>query len=98
MGDSKVSRQQRTRHTQPKNPLPSRDVQALKATQIEFRYRFWIIMAIYLLGFVAPWDLVLHLDGVGPNGAPGQLAGWGGNAHVWGLLAVLLSKGSAMSI
>ena len=65
----------------------------MKATQIEFRYRFWIIMAICILGFVAPWDLVLHLDGAGPNGAP-----WGGNAHVWGLLAALLSKGGAMSI
>ena len=70
----------------------------MKATQIEFRYRFWIIMAIYILGFVAPWDFVLHLDGAGPNGAPGQLAGWGGNAHGWGQLAVLLSKGGAMSI
>jgi protein-S-isoprenylcysteine O-methyltransferase Ste14 len=62
----------------------------MKATQIEFRNRFWIIMAIYVLGFVAPWDFVLHLDGAGPNGA--------GNAHVWGLLAVLLSQGGAMSI
>ena len=70
----------------------------MKATQIEFRYRFWIIMAIYILGFAAPWDFVLHLDGAGPNAAPGALAGWGGNAHVWGLLAVLLSKGGAMSI
>src|ERR1035438_8981694 len=70
----------------------------MKATVFEFRFRFWIIMAIYILGFVAPWDFVLHLDGAGPNGAPGQLAGWGGNAHVWGQLAVLLSKGGAMSI
>src|ERR1017187_9831585 len=65
----------------------------MQATAFEFRYRFWIIMAICILGFVAPWDLVLHLDGAGPNGAP-----WGGNAHVWGLLAALLSKGGAMSI
>src|ERR1035441_9737671 len=70
----------------------------MRATVFEFRLRFWIIMAIYILGFVAPWDFVLHLDGAGPNGAPGALAGWGGNAHVWGLLAVLLSKGGAMSI
>ena len=58
----------------------------MQATPFEFRYRFWIIMAIYVLGFTAPWDLALHLDGAGPN------------AHVWGLLAVLLSKGGAMSI
>jgi protein-S-isoprenylcysteine O-methyltransferase Ste14 len=70
----------------------------MKATQIEFRLRFWIILAIYILGFAAPWDFVLHLDGAGPNGAPGALAGWGGDAHGWGLLAVLLSKGGAMSI
>src|ERR1039458_5657811 len=70
----------------------------MKATVFEFRFRFWIIMAICILGFVAPWDFVLHLDGAGPNGAPGALAGWGGNAHVWGLLAVPLSKGGAMSI
>jgi protein-S-isoprenylcysteine O-methyltransferase Ste14 len=70
----------------------------MQATAFEFRYRFWIIMAIYILGFAAPWDVVLHVDGAGPNGGPGALAGWGGNAHVWGLLAVLLSKGGAMSI
>jgi protein-S-isoprenylcysteine O-methyltransferase Ste14 len=38
------------------------------------------------LGFTAPWDLVLHLDGTGPN------------SHVWGQLAVLLSRGGALSI
>src|ERR1035437_3178672 len=70
----------------------------MKATVFEFRFRFWIIMAICILGFVAPWNFVLHREGAGQNGAPGQLAGWGGNAHVWGLLAVLLLKGGAMSI
>ena len=58
----------------------------MKATAFEFRYRFWIILAIYVLGFTAPWDLALHLDGAGPN------------AHVWGLLAALLAKSGAMSI
>ena len=43
-------------------------------------------MVVYTLGFVAPWDLALHLDGSGPN------------SHVWGQLAVLLSRGGAMSI
>jgi protein-S-isoprenylcysteine O-methyltransferase Ste14 len=52
----------------------------------EFRLRFWIVLAIYTLGFTAPWDYVLHLDGAGPN------------SHVWGQLAVLLSKGGTLSI
>ena len=58
----------------------------MKATALEFRLRFWIFLVVYTLGFVAPWDLALHLDGRGPN------------AHVWGQLAVLLSRGGAMSI
>ena len=52
----------------------------MKATDFEFRHRFWIIMVIYILGFVAPWDAVFPLDGTGPN------------AHLWGMLAALLSK------
>jgi protein-S-isoprenylcysteine O-methyltransferase Ste14 len=51
-----------------------------------FRFRLWIYVAVMVLGFVAPWDWVLHLDGTGPN------------SHVWGQLAVLLSRGGAMSI
>jgi protein-S-isoprenylcysteine O-methyltransferase Ste14 len=58
----------------------------MKASALEFRLRFWILLAIYVLGFVAPWDAVVALDGSGPN------------AHVWGLLAVLLSKSGTMSI
>jgi protein-S-isoprenylcysteine O-methyltransferase Ste14 len=58
----------------------------LKASALEFRLRLWIFLVIYLLGFIAPWDMVMHLDGTGPN------------AHVWGQLAVLLSKGGRLSI
>ena len=58
----------------------------MKATAFEFRHRFWIIMAIYVLGFVAPWNKVLPLDGTGSN------------AHLWGVLAALLSKTAMMSI
>jgi protein-S-isoprenylcysteine O-methyltransferase Ste14 len=58
----------------------------MQATSFEFRYRFWFIVVIYTLGFTVPWDFVLHLDGSGPN------------AHVWGLLAVLLSKGGTINI
>ena len=52
----------------------------MKATAWEFRARFWILLVIYTLGFTAPWDAVLRLDGAGPN------------SHVWGQLAVLLSR------
>lgn len=58
----------------------------MSATSFEFRYRFWIVLAIYILGYTAPWDAALHLDGAGPN------------AHVWGLLAVLLSKSGVLGI
>jgi protein-S-isoprenylcysteine O-methyltransferase Ste14 len=58
----------------------------MKATAFEFRHRFWIIMVIYVLGFVAPWDAVLPLDGADPN------------AHLWGVLALLLSKTGIVSI
>jgi len=58
----------------------------MKASALEFRLRFWIIVVIYALGFVAPWDFWLHLDGTGPN------------AHVWARLAVLLSRNGLMNI
>jgi len=53
---------------------------------LEFRLRFWIFLIIYLLGFLAPWNWALHLDGRGPN------------AHTWGLLAVNLAKSSGLAI
>jgi len=43
-------------------------------------------MAIFVLGFWAPWDYALHLDGAGPD------------AHVWGWLAALISKNGLMDI
>jgi protein-S-isoprenylcysteine O-methyltransferase Ste14 len=36
----------------------------MKATALEFRLRFFIIAVIYLLGFVAPWNSLLHLDSI----------------------------------
>ncbi len=58
----------------------------MKASAFEFRFRFVIYLVTYVLGFWAPWNLWLHLDGAGPN------------AHVWGTLSVLLSKSGAMGI
>ncbi len=58
----------------------------MKATAWEFRFRFWIILALYAVGFTAPWDALWHLDPRGING------------DVWGWLAVALSRGGAMSI
>jgi protein-S-isoprenylcysteine O-methyltransferase Ste14 len=34
----------------------------MKASTLEFRFRFLILAAIYFLGFVAPWNYWLHLD------------------------------------
>jgi protein-S-isoprenylcysteine O-methyltransferase Ste14 len=51
----------------------------MKATPIEFRFRFLIHGIIYLLGFNAPWNKWLHLDSAGPN------------AHTWGTVAAKLS-------
>jgi len=53
----------------------------MRPADFEFRYRFWIILSVYVLGFAAPWDALLPLDGQGVN------------AHVWGKLAVGLAKG-----
>jgi len=57
----------------------------VKATPFEFRYRFWILLTIFALAFTAPWNYALHLDGAGPN------------THVWGQLAIALSR-SGMNI
>jgi len=51
----------------------------MKASSIEFRFRFFIHGIIYCLGFITPWNRWLHLDSAGPN------------AHVWGTLAAKLS-------
>jgi hypothetical protein len=58
----------------------------MNPTALGFRLRSWIFLVVLALGFTAPWDLVLQLDGSGPN------------SHVWGQLAVLLSRGGALSI
>ena len=52
----------------------------VKASALEFRFRSLLMGVIYLLGFWAPWNLVVPLD---PPGV---------NAHVWGLLAVNLTQ------
>ncbi len=36
----------------------------MKATPLEFRFRFFILAAIYVLGFTAPWNYWLHLDSI----------------------------------
>jgi protein-S-isoprenylcysteine O-methyltransferase Ste14 len=65
-------------------------VQPTKATALEFRHRFWILMAIYVLGFWAPWDAALGRIGLGDGTGP--------YPHLWGVLAALLSKTGIMSI
>ena len=58
----------------------------MKATAWEFRARFWIILAIYTLGFTTPWDAVWHVDARGVN------------ADVWGWAAAGLARGTGMGI
>ena len=58
----------------------------MKATALEFRLRFWILLLLVVLGFLAPWDYWLHLDGNGPN------------THLWGSLAAQLSKAGVAGI
>jgi protein-S-isoprenylcysteine O-methyltransferase Ste14 len=58
----------------------------MKASAVEFRWRFVTLFVIYLLGFWAPWNYALHLDGTGPN------------AHVWGSLAAMLAKAGVAGI
>ena len=36
----------------------------MKATALEFRLRFLLGVIIYLLGFIAPWNIFLHLDSI----------------------------------
>lgn len=52
----------------------------MRATAIEFRFRFLIHLVVIVLGFTAPWDRWLHLDSLGAN------------PHMWGLLAAHLFK------
>ena len=52
----------------------------MKATRLEYRFRYGIHLVLFLLGFFAPWNYWLHLDPPGPN------------SHVWGILAVNLTQ------
>jgi protein-S-isoprenylcysteine O-methyltransferase Ste14 len=36
----------------------------MRATALEFRLRFFFGLVIYLLGFIAPWNSLLHLDSI----------------------------------
>jgi protein-S-isoprenylcysteine O-methyltransferase Ste14 len=51
-----------------------------KASVFEYRFRYALHCVIFILGFTAPWNYGLHLDPPGPN------------AHLWGVLAVNLSR------
>lgn len=58
----------------------------MKATEFEFRFRIWILAALYTLGFAVPWDYALHLDRRGAN------------SHLWGWLATMLGKSGAIEL
>ncbi len=50
------------------------------------RLRGVVLGAVCVLGWLAPWNFILHLDGAGPN------------AHLWGVLSVALSKSGVVGI
>ena len=52
----------------------------MRATTLEFRFRFLIHALIYLVGFVAPWNFVLHYDTI----------------RTWQLLAAYLNRSGAL--
>lgn len=58
----------------------------MNVTRLAYRFRFLIFLLICILGFTAPWNLVLHLDGRGIN------------SHVWGTLAWLMARSGALGI
>src|SRR5258708_39274376 len=53
----------------------------MKATPLEFRFRFLILAVIYCLGFAAPWNYWLHLDSI----------------RAWQLLAAWPSRSGGLS-
>jgi len=65
---------------------PAAEAKGMSSAPLDFRFRFWVIALIYVIGFTTPWDWVLHLDGHGPN------------AHAWALLALNLAKSSGIGL
>jgi protein-S-isoprenylcysteine O-methyltransferase Ste14 len=51
-----------------------------RASKTEFQIRYLLHVIVYLVGFTAPWNFFVHLDGAEPN------------AHAWGILAASLAK------
>ena len=58
----------------------------MKASALEFRFRYLLHTVVIGLGLFAPWNYLLHADPTGPN------------AHTWGILAVLLDRQGVMPI
>lgn len=52
----------------------------MKASRFEYRFRFLSYILVYVLGFWAPWDVLVPVDPHGPN------------AHLWGMLAAKLAE------
>lgn len=58
----------------------------MKATPLEYRLRYALHTLVFVLGFWAPWNPLLHLGAAGPN------------AHLWGVLSALLAKNGILGI
>jgi hypothetical protein len=59
------------------------------------RLRWVVLVAIGVLGYLAPWGRV---PGLGLGSGAGSGFGAGANAHLWGVLAVLLGKSGAVGV
>ena len=58
----------------------------MKASALEFRFRYLLHAIVFGLGLFAPWNYFLHTDPTGPN------------AHTWGILAAWLSEQQVLKI
>lgn len=58
----------------------------MKASALEFRFRYLLHTLVLGLGLFAPWNYLIHADPIGPN------------AHVWGVLSAWLSEQGIMGI
>jgi protein-S-isoprenylcysteine O-methyltransferase Ste14 len=58
----------------------------MKASAFEFRMRYVIHGLVFVLGFWAPWNYLLHTDPTGPN------------AHLWGIASAWLAQNGILNI
>lgn len=58
----------------------------MRASPFEYRLRYWDHALVFMLGFVAPWNVLVHADATGPN------------AHTWGVISAAMAKAGVLTI